>query len=126
MFSGLVYCADCGGTLVLHRAHTMDAVKNNFMCSTYKKRGKKECSARYIKERQLAIVVLDDLRQITHFARQYEALFAQHINQRNSAETRREMERLQRELDVMHRRNTELNALFRRLYKGCIICCSIE
>ncbi|WP_277669113.1 recombinase family protein, partial [Caproiciproducens galactitolivorans] len=23
MFSGLVYCADCGGTMVLHRAHTM-------------------------------------------------------------------------------------------------------
>jgi uncharacterized protein YktA (UPF0223 family) len=27
MFSGLVYCADCGGTMVLHRAHTMDALK---------------------------------------------------------------------------------------------------
>ena len=32
IFSGLVYCLDCGGTMVLHRAHTMDAVKNNFMC----------------------------------------------------------------------------------------------
>lgn len=38
IFSGLVYCLDCGGTMVLHRAHTMDAVKNNFMCSTYKKK----------------------------------------------------------------------------------------
>lgn len=116
-----VYCADCGGTLVLHRAHTMDAVKNNFMCSAYKKRGKEECSAHYIKERQLAIVVLDDLRRITHFARQHEALFAQHINQRNSAETRREMERLQRELDVMRRRDTELNSLFRRLYEDNVL-----
>ncbi|MBR3299074.1 MAG: recombinase family protein [Clostridia bacterium] len=43
MLSGLVYCADCGSTMRLHRSHTMDAVNNNFMCSTYKKKGKDSC-----------------------------------------------------------------------------------
>ena len=75
MFSGLVYCAGCGGTMVLHRAHTMDAVKNNFMCSTYKKRGKEKCTCHYIRENQLAEIILDDLRRVTHFARQQEELF---------------------------------------------------
>ena len=75
MFSGLVYCADCGGTMVLHRAHTMDAVKNNFMCSTYKKKGKEVCSGHYIREVELAAVLLDDIRRITHFARQNELRF---------------------------------------------------
>ena len=84
MFSRLVYCADCGGTMVLHRAHTMDAAKNHFMCSTYKKHGKEVCTAHYIREKQLAEIILDDLRRVTHFARQQETLFVQHINQRNN------------------------------------------
>ncbi|NLK73641.1 MAG: DUF4368 domain-containing protein, partial [Clostridiales bacterium] len=121
MFSGLVYCAECGGTMVLHPAHTMDAVKNNFMCSTYKKRGKEMCTAHYIREIQLSAIVLDDLRRVTHFARQQEALFIQHINRKNSAETRREIERLQRELDAMRRRDTELSTLFKRLYEDNIL-----
>ncbi len=121
MFSGLVYCADCGGTMVLHRARTMDAVKNNFMCSTYRKRGKEICTGHYIREKQLAEIVLDDLRRVTHFARRNEALFIQHINQKNSAETKREIDRLQRKLDVMRRRDTELTALFKRLYEDNVL-----
>jgi site-specific DNA recombinase len=121
MFSGLVYCAGCGGTMVLHRAHTMDAVKNNFMCSTYKKRGKEICTGHYIRENQLAEIILDDLRRVTHFARQQEALFIQRINQRNSAETKREIDRLQRELDVMRRRDTEPTALFKRLCEDNVL-----
>ena len=121
MFSGLVYCADCGKTLVLHRAHTMDAVKNNFMCSTYRKRGKEKCSSHYLREVHLAAIVLDDLLRVTHFARQQEALFIQYINRKNNAETRREIERLQRELAVMRRRDTELSTLFKRLYEDNVL-----
>ena len=49
MFSGLVRCIDCGAVMTLHRAHTMAAVKNNFMCSTYRKRGKEKCSSHYLR-----------------------------------------------------------------------------
>jgi hypothetical protein len=69
----------------------------------------------------LAAIALDDIRRVTHFARMQEALFIQHINQRNSAEARREMERLQRELDAMRRRDTELSTLFRRLYEDNVL-----
>ena len=65
-------CLDCGGTMVLHRAHTMDAVKNNFMCSAYKKKGKDVCSGHYIREQELSAILLDDIRRVTHFARQNE------------------------------------------------------
>ena len=76
IFSGLVYCADCGGTMVLHRAHTMDAVKNNFMCSTYKKKGK---------------------------------------------EAQREIAMLQKKIDTMQKRQTELSKLFKRLYEDSVL-----
>ncbi len=38
-YSGLVICADCGSTMVLHRARTMKPTQNNFTCRTYKKAG---------------------------------------------------------------------------------------
>lgn len=121
IFSGLLYCKDCGKAMVLSRAHTMDAVKNNFQCSTYKKRGKEICSGHYIREAQLAAILLDDLRRVTHFARQNELLFAKHITQKNGAEIRREIARTERELDGFKRRDTELTALFKRLYEDNVL-----
>lgn len=121
IFSGLIYCKNCGNTMVLHRAHTMDAVKNNFMCSTYKKKGKEHCTAHYIRESQLAEILLDDLRRVTHFARQNEAQFAKHITQKNSAEIRREITQTERELEGLKRRDTELTTLFKRLYEDNVL-----
>ena len=121
MFSGLVYCADCGKTMVLHRAHTMKATQNNFKCYTYNKRGKEACSAHYIREQDLIRIVLDDIRRVTHFARQKEKLFAEYINRKNSAELRREINTVQKELDAMRRRDRELTALFKRLYEDNVL-----
>jgi site-specific DNA recombinase len=121
LFSGMVFCADCSGTLVLHRAHTMKETQNNFMCSTYKKRGKEECSSHYIRETQLKAIILDDLKRVTHYARQKEKLFAEHITRKNSAETRQEILRIQREMDTAKRRDGELTSLFKRLYKDNVL-----
>lgn len=121
MFSGLVYCMDCGGTMVLHRAHTMDAVKNNFMCSTYKKKGKDVCSAHYIREVDLYAIVLDDLRRVTHFARQNQRRFAEYIGMKMGKEAAKEISLLQKKLDAMTRRRGELSALFKRLYEDSVL-----
>ena len=82
--------------MVLHRAHTMDAVKNNFMCSTYKKKGKEVCSGHYIREVELSAVLLDDIRRITHFARQNELRFTEYIGVKQGKEAQREIAALQK------------------------------
>lgn len=120
-YSGMIFCADCGYPLVLHRAHTMEESKNNFMCSKYKRFGKEECTSHYIREVQLEKVILDELKRITHFARQDEALFIQTINEKNTAETRKEITKLQKEIDVMNKRDLELTALFKRLYEDNVL-----
>ncbi|WZL75060.1 DUF4368 domain-containing protein [Clostridiaceae bacterium 35-E11] len=117
----MVFCANCGEPLVLHRAHTMEESKNNFMYSKYKRFGKEKCTAHYLRQTLLEKVILDDLKRVTHFARQDEALFAQVINEKNTAETRKEIARLQKEIDVMKKRDLELTALFRRLYEDNVL-----
>ena len=121
IFSGLVFCADCGKPLVLHRASTMKKVEYNFKCYTYGKKGKTACTAHHIRECELMQIVLDDLRRVTHFARMKERQFAAHINQKNSAELRREMNRVLRELDAMKKRSAELSKLFKRLYEDNVL-----
>lgn len=121
MFSGLVFCADCGKTLVLYRTQSMKKSQYCFKCYIYGKRGKDACSPHNIREADLIQIVLDDLRRVTHFARLKERQFAEYINQKNSAELRREMNALQKELDAHRRRNSELTALFKRLYEDNVL-----
>ena len=121
LFSGLVYCADCGKYMVLCRTEKMREDQYYFRCSTYSKRGKTACSPHQIREADLKAIVLDDLRRVTHFARMKERQFAQYINQRNTVELRREINRLQKDLDSMHRRYDELSALFKRLYEDNVL-----
>ena len=121
VFSGLVFCADCGKPMVLHRASTMKKVEYNFKCYTYGKKGKTACTAHHIRECELTQIVLDDLCRVTHFARMKERQFAAHINQKNSAELRQEMNRVLRELDAMKKRSAELSKLFKRLYEDNVL-----
>ena len=107
--------------MVLHRATTMKKVEYNFKCYTYGKKGKTACTAHHIRECELMQIVLDDLRRVTHFARMKERQFAAHINQKNSAELRQEMNRVLRELDAMKKRSAELSKLFKRLYEDNVL-----
>ena len=106
----------------LHRTRTKAADSyNNFKCSTYSNRGKDACSGHYIRESQLRAIVLDDLRRVTKVARQKENLLLHHVAKRNSAQAKKEIGQIQRELDKLHRRETELTALFKRLYEDNVL-----
>ena len=114
-------CADCGSTMVLHRAHTMKPTWNNFTCRTYKKEGSEVCTAHYIRECVLDEVILEDLRRVTAMAREQTREFAEYIGGRQSAEIQREIRRLERELTAMRKRGTELDAIFKRLYEDRVL-----
>ena len=121
IFSGITFCADCGRSMVLHRASTIKKSSYHYKCYTYGKRGKAECSPHYIREEELYEIILDDLRRVTHIARMKERQFAEYINRKNSVELRREITALQRELDSMRKRRDELTALFKRLYEDNVL-----
>lgn len=120
-YSGLVVCADCGSTMVLHRAHTMKPAWNNFTCRTYKKDGAEVCTAHYIRECVLDEVILEDLRRVTAMAREHTREFAEYIGSRQSAEIQREIRRQERELTAMRKRGAELDAIFKKLYEDRVL-----
>ena len=119
-YSGLVFCADCGFNMVLHRAHTMSASYNHFTCRTYKKDGE-ACTGHYIRECVLDEVVLEDLRRVTAIAREHPEEFATYIGSRQSAEIRREIRGQEKELTAMRKRKMELDAIFKKLYEDSVL-----
>ena len=119
-YSGLVVCADCGSTMVLHRAHTMSRSYNHFTCRTYKKDGSL-CTAHYTRECVLDDVVLEDLRRVTAMAREHTREFAAYIGSKQSAEIRKEVRRLDREVTAMKKRSKELDSIFKRLYEDSVL-----
>lgn len=120
-YSGLVVCADCGSTMVLHRAHTMSASYNHFTCRTYKKEGAEVCTAHYIRECILDEVVLEGIRRVTAMAREHTQEFATYICDRQSAELRREIRKQETEFADLRKREAELEAIFKRLYEDSVL-----
>lgn len=119
-YSGLVFCADCGSNMVLHRAHTMSASYNHFTCRTYKKDGE-ACTGHYIRECVLDEIVLEDLRRATSAAREHPEKFAAYIGSKQSAELQREIRRQEKELAAMRKRKAELDVIFKKLYEDNVL-----
>ena len=119
-YSGLVICADCGKTMVLHRAHTISASYNHFTCRTYKKDGE-ACTGHYIRECVLDEAVLEDLRRVTAMAREHSEEFAAYIGSRQSAEIQREIRKQEKELAAMRKRKMKLDTIFKKLYEDSVL-----
>ena len=120
MYAGLVFCADCGGYLVLHRTHKQTNI-NSFACSTYKKKGKNTCTTHYISEKHLSTIILDDIKRVTHFARMKEKEFVEFIAKKSTVETRNQIKNITKELEKLQKRNKELDSLFKRLYEDNVL-----
>jgi len=118
LFSGMVYCADCGSVMWVYRKRGGPTA---FKCSRYSKYGTEGCSAHYIHERQLETIVLDDLRRVTHYARQKEKLFVEHISRRDTQQAKQEINRIQKELDRLKKRESEMTTLFKQLYEDNVL-----
>ena len=119
-YSGLVFCADCGSNMVLHRAHTMSASYNHFTCRTYKRDGE-ACTGHYIRECVLDEIILEELRRVTSAAREHPEKFAAYIGSKQSAELQREIRRQEKELAAMRKRKAELDAIFKKLYEDSVL-----
>ncbi len=66
-------------------------------------------------------IVPNQIFKVTYYARAQTREFVSFINQKSSAENRRELNAKMVELASLEKRNNELNALFRRLYEENVL-----
>ena len=122
LFSGILFCADCGSRLIVHRSRKSNGnMQRNYICSKYRNcRGVFNCTAHYIREDTLVRLVLEDLQRVLACARDYETEFVQQIIESTSAERIRAQTAAKRQLARHTRRISEIDAIIRRLYEDTI------
>ena len=116
MFSGLLYCADCGSLLYLSRGVTVSREQERYCCSNYRKRTD-SCSMHYIRAVVLEELILDNLKQTVKFATEHENEFAQCIMKRTLAKQQEGVKTLQKMLAAKEHRIKELDGIIKKLYE---------
>ena len=119
MFSGLAYCADCGARLYHCRTTSWTHEQECYTCATY--RGKKGCSAHYIRAVVLEQLVLQNLQRVVAYAQEDEDEFVRRIMENKMALQRTEQEKAKRKLEKQERRYNELDAIIQRLYEDHVV-----
>ena len=119
MFSGLAYCADCGARLYHCRTASWTHEQECYTCATY--RGKKGCSAHYIRAVVLEQLVLQNLQRVVAYAQEDEDEFVRRIMENKMALQRTEQEKAKRKLEKQERRFNELDAIIQRLYEDHVV-----
>lgn len=116
IFSGLLYCAECGGKMYQCRATNFTEEQKYFICSTYRK-GKDLCTTHSIKNVVLHEIVLRNLREAIEYVTQYEAEFIQEATDSRLRERDAEFSRKRETLSRAESRIAELDNLFKHLYE---------
>lgn len=122
IFTGLVYCADCGFKM---RNHTekftyKDGTPgrySSFICGNYARSGKSACTIHTIYENVLEQIVLSDIREKARCAAHDPEQLTRQIIRMKKQETRGRLTSCEQELKAVKARLSELERLMQILYE---------
>lgn len=116
IFSGLLYCGDCGEKLYYSVTNNYKKEQSYFFCSNYRK-NTANCTAHYIREKVVYALVLESLRRVLFYVQAFEKQFVQEQLEKSSEEQKKELAKKRRELAKSEKRISELDVLFQRIYE---------
>ena len=119
LFSGILFCADCGSVMYQQRYQTDKRKQDCYICGSYKKRTA-DCTAHFIRTDLLTAGVLSNLRKVTSSAAKREARFMKLLIEQNEDGDRRRNAAKKKELEAAEKRIAELSAIFKRLYEDSV------
>ena len=119
LFSGLLFCADCGSVMYQQRYETNKRRQDCYICGSYKKRTA-DCTAHFIRTDLLTAGVTENLRKVTSYAAKHEARFMKLLMAQNEDGGKRKNAARRRELEAAQKRIGELNGIFKRLYEDSV------
>ena len=119
LFSGMLFCADCGSVMYQQRYQTDKRKQDCYICGNYKKRTH-DCTAHFIRTDLLTAGVLSNLRKVTSYAAKHEARFMKLLIEQNEDGGKRRNAAKKKELEAAEKRIGELSAIFKRLYEDSV------
>ena len=116
LFSGLLYCPDCGAKLNFATCKRFTSSQDHYVCSNYRS-AMGQCSAHYIREEVLRNVVLEHTQRALRYIQQFESGFVRNKYEQSFEDRRRELAEMKRDIIKGNRRIEELDQIFKRLYE---------
>ncbi|MBR6109951.1 MAG: recombinase family protein [Clostridia bacterium] len=116
IFSGLVFCADCGKKLYFLAPKKDRPNSQHFVCSGYKN-GHHGCTTHHIREVVLKEIVWESITRFVDFVRSYESVFVYLLEQRNAKTRSVDLKRMKRAVENNRKRIDEIDVLIERIYE---------
>lgn len=117
LFSGLVYCPDCGAKLHFISGKNLGKNDEYFRCSSYKSAGRGKCKIHFIRNVVMEKIVLEAISNLSDFVRCYEPVFLYLVHRKHSEMHLAEMKKLKLEVEKTERRIRDLDRLIEKLYE---------
>ena len=119
LFSGLLFCGDCGYKMYLQKGAGTPERKHAYICGNYRNRARNDflCTTHYIRKSVLKELVLADLQRVLAYVKEHEQEFVCTAAEFGEQAAKKALAQQRKELDKAERRMDELNLLFRKLYK---------
>ena len=119
LFSGLLYCADCGSKLHFVTGKNMTPEQDCYRCARYKS-NTGDCTMHYIREETLKLFVLRRIFDVTAMFIDNADDFRRVVQKQRFEETEKVVKRRKKELEQAKKRIVELDRIFKRIYEDDI------
>jgi len=119
LFSGLLYCADCGYKMYAVRGAGTLERKHAYTCGNYRNRARNNfsCTTHYIRKSVIMELVLTDLQRVLSYVKGHEKEFIRKATEYGNREAKKELELKRKEFDKSTVRIKELDTIFCKLYE---------
>ena len=123
LFSGMVYCADCGAKMRYCTTNYFEKRQDHFVCANYRS-NTGSCSAHFIRAVVLEELVWMHMKAVIFYVTRYEKHFRTVMEQRLRMSSEEAIRGYKTQFAQAERRLAELDRLFIRIYEdnvsGCI------
>lgn len=116
LFSGLVFCPDCGAKLHFCAAKSLKRNQEFWRCSNYKD-GRGTCQIHYIRDVVLERIVLEAINSLAEFVKCHESIFLYMLAKKTNAMRQKEHKRLEQAVEQGTKRIVEIDRLIEKVFE---------
>lgn len=120
LFSGLLFCADCGGKLHFATSKSFEGKQDHYVCNNYKS-NRGTCTAHYIREDVLREIVLERIRAVNEYIRSDVDGFQEEWLQCRRTDQERSIRDDKKKLEQAKKRLADLDVIISRLYEDYVL-----
>ena len=121
IFSGLLYCADCGAKLYFCTCNTYkDDSQNHFVCSNYKS-NTGSCKIHYIREQVLYRIVLETIQRTLIYVRLFRKDFKLEMLAQDEESRKAELTQKRKALSGAKKRMEDLDKIIQHIYEDNVL-----